>query len=67
MKVLGISCCSHDSAACLVRGGRVVSAAQEERFLDTAMHALALGNSLAVKGESQAPQAAGALTGERSP
>lgn len=30
--ILGISCFYHDSAAALVRGGRVVAAAQEERF-----------------------------------
>jgi len=32
MKLLGISCFYHDSAACLVEDGRVVAAAQEERF-----------------------------------
>ncbi|HYO63105.1 MAG TPA: carbamoyltransferase [Pyrinomonadaceae bacterium] len=32
MYVLGISAYYHDSAACLVRDGRVVAAAQEERF-----------------------------------
>ncbi len=32
MKVLGISCFYHDSAACLVQDGVVVAAAQEERF-----------------------------------
>jgi carbamoyltransferase len=32
MNILGISAWYHDSAACLVREGRVVSAAQEERF-----------------------------------
>ncbi|HEX8353842.1 MAG TPA: carbamoyltransferase [Pyrinomonadaceae bacterium] len=32
MNILGISAYYHDSAACLVRDGRVVSAAQEERF-----------------------------------
>jgi carbamoyltransferase len=30
--VLGISCFYHDSAACLLRGGTIVAAAQEERF-----------------------------------
>lgn len=30
--ILGISCFYHDSAACLVRDGEVVAAAQEERF-----------------------------------
>jgi carbamoyltransferase len=32
MKILGISCFYHDSAACLVDDGRIVAAAQEERF-----------------------------------
>jgi carbamoyltransferase len=32
MKVLGISCYYHDSAACLIDDGTVVAAAQEERF-----------------------------------
>jgi carbamoyltransferase len=32
MKILGISCYYHDAAACLVDGGQVVAAAQEERF-----------------------------------
>jgi carbamoyltransferase len=32
MKLLGISCYYHDSAACLVDDGRIVAAAQEERF-----------------------------------
>ena len=30
--ILGISCFFHDSAACLVREGSIVAAAQEERF-----------------------------------
>ena len=30
--VLGLSCFYHDAAACLVRGGHIVAAAQEERF-----------------------------------
>jgi len=30
--ILGISCYYHDSAACLVRDGEIVAAAQEERF-----------------------------------
>ena len=30
--VLGISAFYHDSAACLVSDGKIVSAAQEERF-----------------------------------
>jgi len=32
MKLLGISCYYHDSAACLIYEGRIVAAAQEERF-----------------------------------
>jgi carbamoyltransferase len=32
MYILGISCFYHDSAACLVRDGDIVAAAQEERF-----------------------------------
>ena len=32
MNILGLSCYHHDSAACLVQGSRVVTAAQEERF-----------------------------------
>jgi carbamoyltransferase len=33
--ILGISACYHDSAAALVRDGRIVAAAQEERFSRT--------------------------------
>jgi len=32
MNILGLSAFYHDSAACLVRDGRIVAAAQEERF-----------------------------------
>ena len=32
MNILGISCWYHDAAACLLRDGRIVAAAQEERF-----------------------------------
>jgi len=32
MKILGISAFYHDSAACLVRDGKIIAAAQEERF-----------------------------------
>jgi carbamoyltransferase len=32
VKLLGISCYYHDSAACLIDEGRIVAAAQEERF-----------------------------------
>lgn len=30
--ILGLSCFYHDSAACLLRDGRIIAAAQEERF-----------------------------------
>ena len=32
MYILGISCFYHDSAACLLKNGQIVAAAQEERF-----------------------------------
>lgn len=32
MNILGISCFYHDSASCLLRDGRILAAAQEERF-----------------------------------
>jgi carbamoyltransferase len=32
MNILGISAYYHDSAACLIRSGKIVAAAQEERF-----------------------------------
>jgi carbamoyltransferase len=32
MQILGISAFYHDSAACLIRDGEIVAAAQEERF-----------------------------------
>src|SRR5467141_3134186 len=32
IRILGISAFYHDSAACLVREGKIVAAAQEERF-----------------------------------
>ena len=35
MNILGISAFYHDSAACLVQDGRIVAAAQEERFTRT--------------------------------
>jgi carbamoyltransferase len=35
MNILGISAFYHDSAACLVRDGRIVAAAEEERFTRT--------------------------------
>ena len=32
MYILGISAFYHDSAACLIRDGQIIAAAQEERF-----------------------------------
>ena len=32
MYILGVSAFYHDSAACIVKGGQVLAAAQEERF-----------------------------------
>ncbi|MDD5720573.1 MAG: carbamoyltransferase N-terminal domain-containing protein, partial [Candidatus Krumholzibacteria bacterium] len=32
MNIVGLSAYYHDSAACLLRDGRLVAAAQEERF-----------------------------------
>ena len=32
LSILGISCFYHDSAACLVQDGRIIAAAEEERF-----------------------------------
>ena len=32
MKILGISCYFHDSAACIVDNGKIIAACQEERF-----------------------------------
>lgn len=32
MDIMGISCFYHDSSACLVRDGKIIAAAQEERF-----------------------------------
>lgn len=32
MNILGLSCFYHDSAACIIQDGRLVAAAQEERF-----------------------------------
>ena len=32
MYILGISAFYHDSAACLLKGGEIIAAAQEERF-----------------------------------
>jgi len=33
MNILGISCFYHDSAACLLSNGKIIAAAQEERFI----------------------------------
>ena len=35
MNIIGISCWYHDAAACLLQDGRIVAAAQEERFSRT--------------------------------
>ena len=32
MKILGLSCFYHDSAACIIEDGEIIAAAQEERF-----------------------------------
>jgi carbamoyltransferase len=32
MNILGVSAFYHDSAACLIRDGEIIAAAQEERF-----------------------------------
>ena len=32
MRILGISCFYHDSAACVIEDGAIIAAAQEERF-----------------------------------
>ncbi len=32
MRILGISCYYHDAAACLIEDGRIIAAAEEERF-----------------------------------
>ncbi len=57
MRILGISCFYHDSAAALVEDGRIVAAAQEERFtrkkhdsdfpLNAIRYCLAAGNAAA--------------------
>ena len=33
MYILGISAYYHDSAACLIKNGEIIAAAQEERFI----------------------------------
>lgn len=51
MDILGLSAYYHDSAACLVRDGRIVAAAQEERFTtDPRWWALAIGGVLVFSG-----------------
>ncbi|MSP43815.1 MAG: hypothetical protein EXR08_10730 [Alphaproteobacteria bacterium] len=56
MRVLGVSAYYHDSAAALVEGGRIVAAAQEERFTrkkhDAGFPAQAVGYCLAEAGIS---------------
>ena len=32
MYILGVSCLYHDSAACLIQDGKIIAAAQEERY-----------------------------------
>ena len=32
MNILGVSCFYHDSAACILKDGNIIAAAQEERF-----------------------------------
>ena len=50
MKILGISAYYHDSAVCLIEDGKILYAAQEERFSriknDAAFPELALRNCL---------------------
>jgi carbamoyltransferase len=59
VKLLGISCYYHDSAACLVDEGRIVAAAQEERFTrikhDSAFPAHAVRYCLAQAGGGGGP------------
>jgi carbamoyltransferase len=54
MNILGISAFYHDSAACLVQDGRIVAAAQEERFTrkkhDSRFPLLAIGYCLEAGG-----------------
>jgi carbamoyltransferase len=56
MRILGLSCFYHDSAACVIEDGRIVAAAQEERFTrkkhDDAFPSSALRYCLA---EAEAP------------
>lgn len=54
MLILGVSCFYHDAAACLIRDGKIVAAAQEERFTrkrhDADFPEHAIGYSLAEAG-----------------
>jgi carbamoyltransferase len=67
MKLLGISCYYHDSAACLIDAGRIVAAAQEERFTRVKHDASFPGNAvrycLAEGGVGGARGAGGGLDG----
>jgi carbamoyltransferase len=60
VRLLGISCYYHDSAACLIDAGRIVAAAQEERFTrikhDSAFPANAVRYCLAEGGASGSGQ-----------
>jgi carbamoyltransferase len=70
MKLLGISCYYHDSAACLIDGGRIVAAAQEERFTrvkhdagfpgNAVRYCLAEGGVIAADGLGGAGESSGA-------
>jgi carbamoyltransferase len=59
VRILGISCYYHDAAACLVEGGTIVAAAQEERFSrqkhDARFPVNAVRYCLAEGGVSEAP------------
>ncbi len=46
MFILGISAFYHDSAACLVKDGEIIAAAQEERFTRIKHHAVFPANSI---------------------
>ena len=54
MKILGISCYYHDAAACLVMDGKLIAAAEEERFTrikkDTSFPINAIGYCLEAAG-----------------
>ena len=67
MKLLGISCYYHDSAACLIDQGRIVAAAQEERFTrikhDSSFPANAVRYCLAHAGDGGSPGTSARLDG----